>query len=420
MNNVDKQYLAIMQDILDNGNLKHTRAGDTLSLFGKTMEFDLKEGLPLLTTKKVFYKGAIHELIWFLKGDTNIRYLVDNNVHIWDDDAYRWFKSLDFKSYKVKDKDCIEGFYKFDRCIFELDELDYSLVIVGNNNEEITMYGSVEHISKETFTDCVKNGYKVKRKFIFNGRTIKESVVYSFGDLGPVYGKQWRSFGTKEVDQIRNIIDTLKERPDDRRMLCVAFNPDVLDEVALPPCHVMFQFYTRELDNDERIGIWYNKYNLNEEVFNFEKSDLKEHTKEYQLFKDYFHHKTLTQKELIDIINSEYDIPKRELSLSFNMRSTDWPCGCPFNILSYSVLCHIIANICNMTVGKLVYFGGDVHIYTNQIEGCKEQLSRKGYDKLPKLIMKRKFENIDDVHFDDFEIVDYESEPSIKFPLSVG
>ena len=392
MNNADMQYLAIMQDILDNGNLKHTRAGDTLSLFGKSMEFDLKEGLPLLTTKKVFYKGAVHELLWFLKGDTNIRYLVDNNVHIWDDDAYRWFKTIDFKSYKVKDKDCIDGFYKLDRCVFELDELDYSLVIVGNGNEEMTMYGSVEHLSKETFIDCVKNGYKVKRKFIFNGRTIKENIIYTFGDLGPVYGRQWRGFGAKEIDQIKSIIETLKERPDDRRMLCVAFNPDVLDEVALPPCHMMFQFYTRELTTQERFT-WLQ-----------ENSDGK-----------YDEWKAPTSETL-----DRLTVPKRELSISYSMRSNDWCLGQPLNTFEYAVLCHIIANICNMTVGKLIYFGGDVHIYTNQIEGCKEQLSRIGYDKLPKLTMKRKFENIDDVHFNDFEIVGYESEPPIKFPLSVG
>lgn len=395
MNNVDKQYLALMQDILENGTLKHTRAGDTLSVFGKTMEFDLKEGFPLLTTKKVFYKGIIHELIWFLKGDTNIKYLVDNDVHIWDDDAYRWFRSLDFKSYKVKDPEYIEGFYKLDRCCFDLNELDYELVVLGSAYEEITMYGgtgAIENFSKKTFLECVKDGCKIKRKFLFDGRVIKTELIYDFGDLGPVYGKQWRSFGVSNTDQITNIINTLKTNPDDRRMLCTALNPDVLNDVALPPCHVMFQFYAREMTNSERF------------TYLQENGDNKYDEWKY------------ASNEKLD----ELGVPKHALSLSFMCRSQDFPLGTPYNIGSYALLCHIIANICNMVPDRLVYFGGDVHIYTNQIDACKEQLSRTGFDKLPKLTIKRKLENLDNINYDDFEIVNYNSDPAIKFPLSVG
>ena len=397
MNNVDKQYLTLMREILDHGTLKHTRAGDTLSIFGKMMEFNLQEGLPLLTTKKVFYKGAIHELLWFLKGDTNIKYLVDNNVHIWDDDAYRWFKSLDFKSYKVKNPECIEGMYKLDRCIFELDELDCKFSITNDEEEEVISYDIGEFnnqtMKKEHFINTfVKGGAKLKRKFVYNDRVIRGDVIYTFGDLGPVYGKQWRGFGIKKADQINNIINSLKNNPDDRRMLCTALNPDVLDEVALPPCHVMFQFYTRKLTHQERFT-WLQENGDNK----------------------YDEWKTAT-KERLDGLG----VPERELSISFSMRSNDAPLGLPLNMLEYSILCHIIANICNMTVGRLIYFGGDIHIYTNQIEACKEQLERKGFDKLPKLIIKRKLENIDDINYDDLEIVNYNSDPVIKFPLSVG
>lgn len=431
MNNVDKQYLALMQEVLEKGSLKHTRAGDTLSVFGKSMEFNLQEGFPLLTTKKVFYKGIIHELLWFLKGDTNIKYLVDNGIHIWDDDAYRWFKSLDFKSYKVNDPECIEGMYKLDRCVFELDELKsiYTLwepasKLSATEYIPLREYDEKEfkELTKEEFLDFVQRGVQIRRTFIFEDGKLLDTtrIIYTFGDLGPVYGKQWRSFGFSNVDQINNIINSLKSNPDDRRMLCTAFNPDVLDEVALPPCHVMFQFYTRELDDDERITIWYKKHNLNDEVFDFEKTGLTEHTKEYRLFGDYFYYKTLTKKELIDIINSEYDIPKRELSLSFSMRSNDFCVGNPYNVAEYGLLCHIIANICNMTVGKLIFFGGDIHIYTNHIEQAKEQLKREGSDKLPTLIVKRKLESIDDITIDDFEIKDYHSDPAIKYQLNVG
>lgn len=398
MNNVDKQYLKLMAEVLYEGNTKHTRAGDALSLFGKTMEFDLQEGFPLLTTRKVPFKGMVHELLWFLKGDTNIKYLVDNNVHIWDDDAYRWFKTLDFKSYKVEDPEYIEGMYKLDRCVFELDELDAVYEIVEHYSEtgEPTLRGlgsitneELKNLTKEEFIDFVKRGVFIKRTFKFEKTSVLNTtkVIYTFGDLGPVYGKQWRGFGIREVDQIKNVIEKLKTNPDDRRMLVSAYNPDVLDEVALPPCHVMFQFYTRELSRTERNTILQG-HNPNRE---------------------------LTMEEL-----DELNVPKRELSLSFSMRSNDFCVGNPYNISEYSLLCHIIANICNMAVGKVIYFGGDIHIYTNHIEQAKEQLNRKGSDELPKLIIKRKLESIDDIKYDDFEIKDYHPDPPIKYQLNVG
>ena len=384
MNNVDKQYLALMQDILENGTLKNTRAGQTLSVFGRSMTFDLQEGFPLLTTKKVFYKGIIHELIWFLKGDTNIKYLVDNNVHIWDDDAYRWFKTINFKELHVNNWHIVK-FASHGEEPIHLNEVEAEYKIIVNNESKGTFNCStLKEMTKEDFIDFVKKGGKVFRTFYHLGEVVGNGeYVYTFGDLGPVYGAQWRGHG----DQIKKIIDTLKTNPDDRRMLCVAWNPDVLDKVALPPCHTMFQFYTRELTQTER-NVLIQGHNPNKEL-SMEKLD-------------------------------ELNVPKRELSLSFVTRSQDFPLGTPYNISSYAWLCHIIANICNMAVGKLVYFGGDIHIYTNQIDACKEQLERKGFDELPKLIIKRQLENIDDINFDDFEIADYNSDPTIKFPLSVG
>lgn len=366
MNNVDKQYLDLLRDILENGYEKETRAGKVKSLFGKSMEFNLKEGLPLLTTKKVFYKGIIHELIWFLKGETNIKYLVDNNVHIWDDDAYRW--------YKLKIAEILER----NPGDLYTDSLDKAVKLEADRE-------ALKNLSKEDFIKCVQFG-----DMICDGCRDNARVLYTFGDLGPIYGKQWRNFGISGRDQIQDIIEKLKNNPDDRRMLCVAFNPDVLDEVALPPCHVMFQFYTRELTYEERM----------------------EHK-----FGDY-------SKALMGAVSKAYldskDVPKRELSMMWIQRSCDLPCGIPFNSASFAMLQYIMCNICNMVPGKLVFFGGDVHIYENQIESCKEQLTRKGYDTLPRFVIKRKLNNIDDIKFDDFEVVDYKSDPAIKFPLSVG
>lgn len=389
MNNVDRQYLALMQEILDKGTLKHTRAGDTLSLFGKTMEFNLQEGLPLLTTKKVFYKGAIYELLWFLKGDTNIKYLVDNNIHIWDDDAYRWFKSLDFKTLHINNLH-VFSYKNDDSPLFVKDADVWYEIAVGDYTEKCTE-DTLKTMTKETFLQNVKNKARIVRHFEYKGKEIKtDDNIYTFGDLGPVYGKQWRGFGrkfVKGVDQIQKIINTLKTNPDDRRMLCTAFNPDVLDDVALPPCHMMFQFYARDLTCVERNG----------------------------LIQGCNPNKELSMEEL-----DALDVPKKGLSISLSMRSNDYCLGNPLNIFEYAVLCHIIANMCNMMPDKLIYFGGDVHIYTNQIDGCKEQLQRKGSDILPTLIIKRKFNSIDDINYDDFQIIDYYPDPVIKFPLSVG
>lgn len=398
MNNVDKQYLDILKRILDEGSLKHTRAGDTLSIFGVHAEFDLKEGLPLLTTKKVFYKGAIHELIWFLKGDTNIKYLVDNNVNIWTDDAYRWFKSLNFKIYGIEDPSCITcmGDIPTETRCFDSEELeeDYELWDdIADKSLGVISKEELSSLTKERFVTWVKESYSLNRILIFDDRIVREDKhIYRYGDLGPIYGKQWRSFGVSNTDQINNVINTLKTNPDDRRMLCISYNPDVLDKVALPACHTMFQFYTRELTHQERFT-WLQEHGDNR----------------------YDEWKTVTEEKL-----NELKVPKRALSLSFYCRSQDYPLGTGFNWLSYSVLQHIIANICNMTVDKLVYNAGDTHIYLNQIDGCREQLERKGSDNLPQLIIKRQLTDVDDISFDDFEIVNYTPDPPIKFPLSVG
>lgn len=345
-NNLDKQYLDLMQDIIDNGVYKNTRSGGVFSVFDRTMRFNLQDGFPLLTTKKVYTRAGIHELLWFLNGDTNIKYLNDNNVHIWDDDAYRWFKTL-----------CKEY-----------------------NQENLIL-------PKEVFLEQVKKNYIVQFKLG------NKKCIYRYGDLGPIYGKQWRSFGRTGRDQINDIISKLKNNPDDRRMILTAWNPDVLDEIALPACHMFAVFYTNELTYNERLT-W-----------------LQEHSNgEYDEWKNPTH-----------VTLDELNVPKRKLSCSFTMRSNDVPLGLPINIMSYALLTHLIAQCVNMEVGELVYHGVDVHIYENQIEGVKEQIKRNPhlYD-LPKLKLNTDIKDIDKFKFEDITIENYNSYPVIKFPLSVG
>ena len=344
MNNVDKQYLDLLRDILENGTYKNTRAGWVKSVFGRTMRFNLKEGLPLLTTKKVFYKGIIHELLWFLSGDTNIKYLVDNNVHIWDDDAYRWYLELS--------------------------------------------KGCDKQMTKEEFIEMVKKSTS------FALPTEKDGILkhYKPGDLGPVYGHQWRKQGKKQIDQIQNIINMLKTNPDDRRMICMAWNTNDFEDMALPPCHYGFQVYTRVLSNSERLEwLWTNSNG------------------------EYDEWKSATDEKL-----DELNVPKRELSLMFNMRSNDFCCGNPYNVSQYSMLAYMFCEVCNMAPGELIYVGGDVHVYENHFEPAKEQLQRNGSDKLPILRFARKINNIDDFKFEDFIIENYNPDPPIKYALNVG
>lgn len=263
-----RQYLQLLEDILENGVEKEDRTGvGTLSVFGRQLRFNLQDGFPLVTTKKLHIRSIIYELLWFLKGDTNVRYLQENGVTIWDE----W----------------------------------------ADEN----------------------------------------------GDLGPVYGAQWRSWkgaDGKTVDQIASVVEEIKRNPNSRRLLVNAWNVAELDKMKLPPCHYAFQFY----------------------------------------------------------------VANGRLSCMWQQRSVDTFLGLPFNIASYALLTHMIAEQCGLDVGELIFTGGDVHLYKNHIEQAKLQLTREPRP-LPKLVLKRKPSSIFDYEYDDFEIVGYDPHPTIKAPVAV-
>lgn len=263
-----KQYLDLLDHVLTQGCEKTDRTGTgTLSVFGYQMRFDLSKGFPLLTTKKLHLRSIIHELIWFLQGDTNIQYLKDNGVSIWDE----W----------------------------------------ADEN----------------------------------------------GDLGPVYGHQWRSWGTpngETIDQISQVIEQIKNTPDSRRMIVSAWNVADVGDMALPPCHAFFQFYVAE----------------------------------------------------------------GKLSCQLYQRSCDVFLGVPFNIASYALLTHMFAEACGLDVGEFIWTGGDVHLYSNHLEQAKTQLQRIPYDT-PQLIIKRTVDSVFDYRFEDFEILGYQAHPHIAAPVAV-
>ena len=350
MNKLDKQYQDLLQSILDYGVEKKDRTGTgTKSIFGYTIRHKMSDGFPLLTTKKMAWKTMVTELLWFLRGDTNIKYLVDNNCHIWDGDAY--------KRYADSHTTFKDGF---------------------------AMVTPMAH-SRESFIEAIKTD---------------DEFAKTWGELGSIYGKQWRSWEkwyidenqryltfTKKIDQIANLINDLKTNPDSRRLMVNAWNVGELDEMVLPPCHYGFQVYTRELSNKERIILMNKKLGVTD---------------------------TLPQYYNTDGEMDKNNIPTRAISLMWNQRSCDVPLGIPMNIASYGLLLMMIADEVNMIPEELIGNLGDCHIYLNQMEGVKEQIGREPFE-LPTVHVR------DGIHcssVNDVILENYQSHPKIYFPLS--
>ncbi len=376
-NGLDEQYIDLLKDIIDNGVEKKDRTGTgTISVFGRQIRHKMSEGYPLITTKKMAFKTMVTELLWFLRGDTNIKYLVDNGCHIWTGDAIKNYEKhngeIDWGPYTTKE---------------------------------------------EAFIEKIKTDDEFAKKW---------------GELGPIYGKQWRSWGRKNVtnydlkdvkgsdqhrvlkaieigedvtkygvkieyqnnsiDQIANLINDLKTNPDSRRLMVSAWNVGELDQMVLPPCHYGFQVYTRELNLDERIEI------------------LRSITDPFNFHSDYFH-------EHLDY----YNIPRRAISLMWNQRSVDTFLGLPFNIASYGLLLEIIAKEVNMVPDELIGNLGDVHLYSNHVEQAKEQIGREPM-KLPSIYLDYRdgeySKDLKDLTPEDIVLTNYKSHPSIKAPLS--
>jgi thymidylate synthase len=321
MNNIDKKYTELLQDILDNGIEKKDRTGTgTISVFGRQIRHKMSEGFPLLTTKKMAFKTMVTELLWFLKGDTNIKFLVDNNCHIWDGDAY--------KNYCNAYPD-VEKTFQYE----------------GSNIE-------VRKMTQEEFIEQIKTDDEFAKRW---------------GELGPVYGKQWRSWRTEsehidgvsyayypKIDQIQNLINDLKTNPDSRRLMVSAWNVGELDQMVLPPCHYGFQVYTRELSRTERVENYNSKFENKIDV-PFIKVNLGD-----------------AIENTIDTALTQANIPTRAISLMWNQRSCDVPLGIPMNIASYGLLLMMIADEVNMIPEELIGNLGDCHIYLNQMDASRE------------------------------------------------
>lgn len=317
MNN-EQAYLDLCEEILALGAEKEDRTNTgTYSVFGRQIRFNLQDGFPLLTTKRVPFRLIASELLWFLKGDTNIRYLLQHNNNIWNEWAFKkWVESDEY------------------------------------TGPDMTDFGNRAPID-ETFRMQYEEQLNLFKEKILQDDDFAEK----YGDLGFVYGKQWRHWQTTTgdtIDQINKVIEQIKETPHSRRLIVSAWNPEDIPTMALPPCHTLFQFYVQD----------------------------------------------------------------GKLSCQLYQRSADLFLGVPFNIASYALLTHIIAKQCDLEVGDFVHTFGDVHIYSNHVEQIKEQLSREKRT-FPTLNIRAEREHIDAYELDDFEIVGYDPHPTIKAPVAV-
>lgn len=317
MNVFDSTYHDLCEDILKVGHQRNDRTNTgTISKFGHQMRFDLSKGFPLLTTKKVSFKLIATELIWFIRGDTNIKYLLEYNNNIWNEWAFEhYINSPDYNGPDMTD--------------------------FGHRAQQDPEFKKIYQQEMDTF----------KSKILTD-----ESFMKKYGDLGNVYGKQWRDWigaNGEHIDQLKNVIEQLKTNPNSRRHIVSAWNPAEIDSMALPPCHTLFQFYVAD----------------------------------------------------------------GKLSCQLYQRSADIFLGVPFNIASYSLLTHLVARECGYEVGEFVHTIGDAHIYSNHLNAIETQLKRSSFNP-PNLIIHSD-RSIFDIEYEDLEIVNYQSHPPIKAPIAV-
>lgn len=383
--NIEQQYIQLMKEILEVGHEKGDRTGTgTLSVFGRQLRHKMSEGFPLLTTKKVPLGTVATELVWFLQGRTDLRWLLARNCHIWTGDAYKRYATY----------------------ANSLEEPDWE-VHVDDPNENRTRIMTREEFENEVL--------------------MNDAFSEKWGDLGPIYGKQWREWvkpghfnptsqqlndakidydtafkKIMTVDQLANLANDLDSNPDSRRLMVTAWNPADLPDMTLPPCHYGYQAYTRELSLEERKKIYERNYTDGLKVQN-----------------DHWLESKLTTR----------NIPKRAISLMWNQRSVDVPLGLPFNIASYALLLEVLAKQANMVPEELICNLGDCHIYQDQVEGAREQVTREPYE-LPKMEFLDEFhylfddlkisfsDKLDRLREDMFRAKDYRHHPKINYPLS--
>lgn len=397
-----QEILSLFQDIIDNGTDSTNRTGEkSRKVFGRHRSFDLSKGFPFPTTRETYLRGVIVELLWFIDGDTNIKRLVDNNVHIWDE----W--ALTEEHLAMLSEEEIPYTERLEMYINQLNtERNYTEEEAAESRRSITL---CPHIRSQIDN---MNAAGIRKYHTYG------ELGFKVGDLGPVYGKMWRQWPSYNgtIDQIAKVQSDLINRPTSRRIIVSAWNPAVLPDEsvspqmnvlngrqALAPCHTMFQLATADLSVDERTEILRDNH---------------------ELFQDYMHWSesremlNMSREECKAAIHeklSELGIAKYRLNLLVYCRSQDVPLGTPFNIAGYALLCMMFAKTSNMVPGTLHWVGGDVHYYLNQRESMDLQLTRTPTES-PRIILHGKQETVFDFKLEDFELVDYRPQAKIKYP----
>lgn len=434
-------YLDLLNDVIDNGVLKGDRTNTgTRSVFGRTMRFDISGGkIPLLTTKKVFIRSVLHELLWFISGNTDLKYLKDNNVGIWDSwvkpgtEVYRPLTLVERVELLLK-KDSSTLTDELIECIQKTSP--FLMPSRGLKSSNL-----IEFLSRPFGEGLSDSNVKIIHSKLSD--MYIPTQVLADGELGPVYGKQWRKWQDtrivgadglsneemekrgyvlytalpnderlyiREIDQLANAIELLKTDPDSRRIIVNAWNPADMEDMALSPCHALFQFYSYPMCHMERAqwGLLSLDANGQQQLMDYINDAIADGIDQSSdSYIDTFHD-----------LQDNLGIPRRKLSCLLYQRSVDSPIGLPLNIACYAILTQMVAQVVGMTAGEFIWVGGDTHIYLNQLDAVDGQLMRTPSES-PTLKINKDIKDIDAFTFDDFELVGYDPQPFIRIPVAV-
>lgn len=402
MNNLDIQLKELYNKILSKERYKTDRTGyGTKSIFGHQMRFNMADGFPLTTLRKIHTKSLIHELLWFLGsyddtykqfGNTNIKYLLDNGVTFWTDWCYKNYKDTKLRKHQqndLKDSKTVKKF-KF------LSQKDFEKKII--KDEEFALkWGELGPVYGKQWKDWGGYYEMVEKTKLFKETRGEQVIVDKLG---------WEKIYMKGINQIDNLIDMIIENPDSRRLIVNAWNVAEIDDMLLPPCHVMYQFYSDIITMEERIE-YCEKHYKEEDVKNF--MILNKISDWNEIKRD--------PRKQIKILD-HFNVPERKLDLQLYQRSADLYLGVPYNIASYSLLLHMVAQCVNMIPNEFIWTGGDVHIYANAIPATEELLHRE-IKTLPQLYINPDIQNIYGFRYEDFEIKNYDPHPNIKVDVAV-
>jgi thymidylate synthase len=402
MNNLDPQLKELYSKILAKNRFKTDRTGvGTKSIFGHQMRFNMEDGFPLTTLRKIHIKSMIHELLWFLGsyddeykkfGYSNIKYLIDHDVTFWTEWCYKNYKAEKFRIYQendLKDSKTVKQFRFLNQKDFEKK--------IKTDDEFALKWGNLGPVYPSQWQNWGGYTELVPQTKIYKETSGSQQIVDNLG---------YKKIEIKGINQINILIDQLIENPDSRRLIVNSWNVSELDDMLLPPCHAMFQFFSEIISMEERIEYCENHY---------DKDDIKNYMSKHNIF-DWSEIKRDPRKQIK--ILEHFNVPERKLDLQLYQRSCDCGLGLPYNIASYSLLLHMVAQVVNMIPNEFIWTGGDTHLYSNHIDAANEMLNRE-IVSLPKLKINSDIENIRGFRYEDFEILEYNPQPNIKMDVAV-